>query len=332
MKQLVTGATGFIGSSIVRELLKDGVEVKVLVRKESNTKNIDGLDVEKVYGDIRDRESIKAALKGCDTFYQTAALFVTWAPDKKIFYDINVEGTKTALSAALEQGVQKVVYTSSIAAVGYEEGKKLANEETKFNMYKGSPYNMTKYLGELEAKKFCEKGLPLVIVNPAGVIGVRDIKPTPTGEYIVKVLNKKMPGWVDTGMNFVDVEDVARGHILAAQKGRVGERYILGNTNITLKDMFDLVGKVGGVEAPKRKISYPMAITLAYFSQLVSRINGKPPALSMNVAKSIGNYLFYDCSKAVKELGMPQTPLRTTVEKAVNWFRENGYIKVDSKT
>lgn len=328
MKALVTGATGFMGSSIVRELLKDGVEVRVLVRENSDTRNIDGLDVERAYGDIRDKESVKSALKGCDTFYQSAALYATWAPDSKVFYDINVEGTKAALSAALEQGCGKVVYTSSNAAVGYLESGKPANEETEFNLWKmGSHYVTSKYLGEVEAKKFCEKGLPLVIVNPTRVIGVRDIKPTPSGELVLNVINRKLPGYIDAGWNFVDVEDVARGHILAAQKGRIGERYILGNENMTIKDFCELVAEVAGVEPPRRKISYPLAITLAYFYKFVSSIARKPPLVDMATARTIGKYYYYDCSKACRELGLPQTPIKTAVEKAVNWFTENGYVK-----
>jgi dihydroflavonol-4-reductase len=266
MKTLVTGATGFIGSSLVRELLKDGVEVRVLVREKSNTRNIDGLEVEKAYGDIRDKELVKAALKGCNTFYQTAALYSFWVPEgNKVFYDINVEGTKAALGAALEQGVEKVVYTSSIVAVGAYGADKLANEETEYNLWDtGNHYSRSKHLGGVEAKKFCEKGLPVVIVNPAEVIGVRDIKPTPSGKMILDVVNKKMPGYIDGGINLVDVEDVARGHILAAQKGRVGERYILGNENLSIKDCFGLVGKVTGVEPPKMQIPYTVAIMLGY--------------------------------------------------------------------
>jgi dihydroflavonol-4-reductase len=326
MKALVSGATGLVGSSIVRELLKDGTEVKVLLRKKSDTQNIDGLEVEKVYGDIRDKDSVKAALKGCRIFYQTAALYASWAPDSRVFYDINVEGTKSVLSAALEQGIEKVVYTSSIAALGYREDGRLANEETKFNMWNWSPYNTSKYLAEMEVIKFFEKGLPVVIVNPAVVIGIRDIKPTPSGEIILNILNRKMPGYVDTGLNFVDVEDVACGHILAAKKGELGERYILGNTNIPFKDFCDLVAEVGGVDTPQRKYSRSMVISMAYLARVVSAINHKPPFMQMAMAKGIGRSAFYDCSKAVKVLGMPQTPLRKTVEKAVKWFRDNGYI------
>jgi len=328
MKVLVTGATGLIGSSLVRELLNDNVEVKVLVRENSDTRNIDGLDVEKAYGDIRDSESVKAALQGCDTFYQAAALYVFWTPDSKVLYDINVEGTKIALTAALEQGIEKVVYTSSIAAVGSSGSNKLANEDTEFNLWNtGDHYIRSKYLGEVEAKKFCDKGLPVVIVNPAVVIGVRDIKPTPSGQIILDVLNKKMPAYMDGGMNFVDVEDVARGHILAAQKGRIGERYILGNENLTLEDFFALIGEVSGVKPPRFKVPYSVAIAMAYMYQFASKITRKPPAITPPGVRVASKYTYYDVTKAVNELGFPQTPIKTTIEKAVNWFKDNGYVK-----
>ncbi len=328
MKTLVTGATGFVGSSVVRELLKDGVETRVLVRENSDTRNIDGLDVEKAYGDIRDGDSVKSALKGCDTLYQAAALYAFWVPDNKAFYDINVEGTKTALNAALEQGMEKVVYTSTIAAVAFSGADKPANEDTEYNLWDtGNHYSRSKYLGEVEAKKFCEKGLPVVIVNPAMVIGIRDIKPTPSGEMILNVLNRKMPGYPDVGINLVDVEDVARGHILAAQKGRIGERYILGNENLSLKDYFSLIGEVAGVQPPTRKMPYPLAIAIAYGFQLLSAITGKPPLLTPTMVRMGSLSAYFDCSKAVNELGLPQTPVRETIEKAVNWFRENSYVQ-----
>jgi dihydroflavonol-4-reductase len=328
MKALVAGATGFIGSSIVRELLKDGVEARVLVRESSDTRNIDGLDIEKAYGDIRDKESVKSALRGCDIFYQAAALYTFWVPDSKVFYDINVEGTKTALSAALEQGVEKVVYTSSIATIGAYGADKLADERSEYNLWDtGNHYSRSKYLGEVEAKKFCEQGLPLIIVNPAVVIGVRDIRPTPSGQIILNVLNGKMPGCIDGGWNYVDVEDVARGHILAAQKGRIGERYILGNENLSMKDYFGLISEVSGIKPPKRKIPYSLALILSYGYQLASSITRKPPLITPSVVRMNAKYSYFDCSKAIKELGFPQTPIKKTVEKAVNWFRENGYAR-----
>jgi dihydroflavonol-4-reductase len=328
MKALVTGATGFIGSSLVRELLKDRQEVRVLVRKNSDTKNIDGLDVERVYGDIRDGASVKAALKGCDTFYQTAALFAGWAPDKKTFYDINVEGTKIALNAALEQGVGKVVYTSTVFAIGAHGADHPANEEAQFNMLKaGDHYTISKYLGEVEALKICKKGLPLVVVNPAYVCGIRDSKPTPSGQIILNILNGRMMGYFDSGYNLVDVEDVARGHILAAQKGRIGERYILGNENMPLVEFFKLVAEIGGVKPPTRKFPRSLALATSYVLQLGAAISKKAPILTPAGVRNASQYWYFDCSKAVKELGLPQTPIRTTVGKAVNWFRENGYVK-----
>ena len=328
MKTLVTGATGFIGSSLVRELLKDGVQVKVLVRKNSDTRNIDGLDIERVYGDIRDGDSVKAALKGCDTFYQTAALYTFWGPNKKEYYDINVEGTKTALNAALEQGVEKVVYTSSMAAIGCHGVENPANENTRFNlMDSGEHYCITKYLGEIEARKFLDRGLPLVIVNPAIVLGVRDTKPTPSGQMILNVVNKRMPGYMDCGANFVDVEDVARGHILAAKKGRVGERYVLGNENMSLRDFFRLTGEVAGVDPPKLKLPSTAVLVSSYVYQAISSLTKKPPIMTPGMVRIYRDYWYFDCSKAVKELGLPQTPVRTTIEKAVKWFRENGYVK-----
>jgi dihydroflavonol-4-reductase len=328
MKVLVTGATGFIGSSLVRELLKDGVEVRVLVRENSDTRNIDGLDVERAHGDIRDNESIKASLKGCDTFYQTAALIAFWVPNSEIFYDINVEGTKTALNAALEQGIEKVVYTSSVVTLGFHGADTLANEEAEFNLWDtGDHYFRSKYLGEIEAKKIYQNGLPLVIVNPAIPIGVRDIKPTPTGKMIVDVLNEKVPGYVDGGGNFVDVEDVARGHILAAQKGRIGERYILGNQNLPYVEYLKLVSEIGRVKPPKFKIPHSVAITMAYMYQFIATITKKPPLMTAPQVRFSSKYGYYDVSKAVNELGFTRTPIKTTFEKAVSWFRENGYVK-----
>ncbi len=327
MKALVTGATGFIGSAIVRELLKDGVEVKALVRKGSDTRNIGGLDVEQAYGDIRDKDSVKAALKGCNTFYQAAALYAVRGVPEEQFYDINVEGTRAALTAALEQGMEKVVYTSSIAAVGCCTEKKPVDENTIFNLGKlGIPYVTTKYLGEQAAMEFARRGLPLVMVNPAVVVGVRDVKPTPSGQIVLNILNGKYPAYPDGGANFVDVEDVARGHVLAAQKGKIGQRYILGNANMTVGEFFRLVGEVAGVTVPARKIPASVMVSLGYVSQFVSAVARKPATMDAKSARFACAYTYCDCSKAVTELGMPQTPIRTTVEKAVDWFTDNGYV------
>jgi len=290
MKALVTGATGFVGSAIVRELLKDGVEVRVLVLQNGDTRNIDGLDVEIVYGDIRDSDSIKSALKGCDTLYQAAALCALWAPDSKVFYDINVEGTKTALNAALEQGIEKVVYTSTCATVGAHGIDNPASEEAEFNLWNtGDHYSRSKYLGEIEALKICEKGLLLITVNPAIAVGVGDIGPGPSGKLMLSILNKRMPGYIKGGGNIIDVEDVARGHILAARKGIIGQRYILGNDNMAMAEYFKLIEEVSGLRAPRFRIPYPIALIMGYIYQFTAKITRKPPVITAPMVRIARN-------------------------------------------
>ena len=328
MKNLVTGATGLIGSTIVRELIKDGEDVRVLVRKTSDTRNIDNLEVEKVYGDIRDGDSMAKALKGIETLYYTAAHFSHWVPDKKIPYEINVEGTKTSMAAALKAGVQKVVYTSTNNTMGAHGAEKPADETAEFNHWDTHDhYSISKYLGEIEAKKFAAQGLPIVIVNPTIVIGSRDIKPTPSGQLILAVAKGEMPGYVEGGVNIIDVEDVARGQILAAKKGRVGERYLFGNENMTVSDYFRLISDVAGIKPPTIKIPYHLALAVTYMYELEAYFTKKPPASTASELKIGRKYEYFDCSKAVRELGLPQTPVRVSIEKAITWFRENGYLR-----
>lgn len=326
MKKLVTGSTGFIGSAITRELLKECEDVKVLVRSTSDTRNIDKLDVERVYGDIRDSDSMKKALKGCDTLYLTAAYFAHWAPNPKWLYDVNAGGTRASLKAALDAGVEKVVYTSTNNAIG-ASGPVPADEETIFNYWEARDhYSMSKYIAENEARMFVTRGLPVVIVNPTLVIGINDIKPTPSGQMILDVVRQKMPGYIDGGINIIDVEDVARGHILAAKKGRVGERYLLGNRNITVRDYLNLIAKIAGVKPPAIKLSYPVALALAHVFEWGAWMTKKPPVVTVSEVRIARMTEWYDCSKAVKELGLPQTPIEVTIEKALTWFRENGYL------
>jgi dihydroflavonol-4-reductase len=328
MKTLVTGATGFIGSTVVRELLKEGADVRVTIRKNSDTRNIDGLDVERVYGDTRDREAMRAALKGCDTLYHVAAYFVHWSLNKDLFYEVNVEGTKILLEEALAQGVEKVVYTSTSNSIGSHGAGNFVNEQAEFNQWKtGDHYAISKYLAEIEAKKICEKGLPMVIVNPTLVIGIRDIKPTPSGKLIIDIVNRDMPGYIDGAINIIDVEDVARGHLLAAKKGRIGERYIFGNENVTVEDFFRLVAETGGVKPPRLKLPYGAALALGYVLDAGARITKQEPIFSLSQVRigKMGEH--FDNSKAVNELGLPLTPIKITVKKTIDWFRENGYLK-----
>ncbi len=327
MKKLVTGSTGFIGSAITRELIKNGEEVKVLIRKTSDTLNIDKLDVERVYGDIRDGDSMKRALSGCDTLYFTAAYFAHWAPDPKLLYDINVGGTKASLQAALEVGVEKVIYTSTNNAIA-ASGSVPANEEKAFNYWEsGDHYSMSKYIAENEARIFVTRGLPVVMVNPTLVIGTNDIKPTPSGQMIIDVIKQKMPGYIDGGINIVDVEDVARGHILAAKKGRVGERYLLGNRNFTVQDYLKLIADIAGVKPPAVKLPYHIALALGHIFEVAASITKKTPVVTASEVRIGKMTEWYDCSKAVNELGLPQTPIEMTIRKAINWFEENGYMK-----
>ncbi|GBF38698.1 NAD-dependent epimerase/dehydratase family protein [Leptospira johnsonii] len=328
MKKLVIGSTGFMGSSIVRELLKDGEEVKILLVKDRPTRsNTPKLDVEKVYGDIRDGNSIEKALKGCDTLYLAAAYNGHWAPNPKTFYEINVDGTKTTLKTALKVGLKKVVYTSSNNAVA-ASGPVVANEEKTFNFWKAKDhYTMSKYIAENEARILAMKGLPIVIVNPTLVIGENDSTPSPSGRTIIDVIKNKMPGYIDGGLNIIDVEDVARGHVLAAKKGKVGERYLLGNTNITVRDYLKLIAGIAGVKPPSLKLPFKLALTLGHIFEFVSSITKKPPLVTASEVRIAEMTEWYDCSKAVNELGLPQTPIDVTIRKTINWFRENGYIR-----
>jgi dihydroflavonol-4-reductase len=326
MKKLVTGSTGFIGSAITRELIKNGEEVKVLIRKTSDTRNIDNLEVEKVYGDIRDVDSMRSALKGCDTLFLTAAYFAHWAPNPKLLYEVNVGGTKASLQAALEADIEKVVYTSTNNAIA-ASGPMPATEEKAFNYWESKDhYSMSKYIAENEARMFISKGLPLVIVNPTLVIGINDIKPTPSGQMIIDVVKKKMPGYIDGGINIIDVEDVAQGHILAVTKGKVGDRYLLGNRNVTVYEYLKLIADIAGVKPPAIKLPYKLALALGHIFELGSYITKKPPVVTASEVRIGKMTEWYDCSKAVNELGLPQTPIETTIKKAINWFKENGYI------
>jgi dihydroflavonol-4-reductase len=328
MKTLVTGASGFIGSSVVRKLIERGREVRCFLEPGAKTSNLDGLDVEKVTGDVNDRDGITAAIKGCDTLYHLAAIYAIWLKDPALMYRVNVEGTKTVLWAAYKANLDKVVYTSSIAAVGRRRDGLPADETNEFSSEDwedGNGYIRSKWLSELDALRFAREGLPLVVVNPAFPFGVRDIGPTPTGAFVLAALKKQVPGYVDSGFCAIDVEDCAEGHVLAAEKGRVGERYILGNHNVMLRDFYEIVGRVADIKIPKRKIPRPVALGMGWAMEKVAERRKQQPLTTYKATLYTVDSHFYDNTKARRELGLPVTPLDVTIDKSVRWFRQNGY-------
>jgi dihydroflavonol-4-reductase len=329
MKTLVTGGTGFVGANVVRMLLQRGTEVRALVRPRSDTQNLDQLDVELVAGDLRDRGSLEAALEGCDTVYHVAAMYALWAANPKEIYDSNVTGTVNLLEAAGQAGVEKIVYTSSVATIGLPKDGTPGTEEVPLPAEDlVSDYKRSKYLAEQEVLKYAQRGLPVVIVNPSFPVGPWDVKPTPSGQIIVNFLRGKIPAYVDTGLNVVDVEDVAIGHLMAAEKGRIGERYILGHANLTLPELFQLLEQVSGVRAPRIRIPYGFAYLSACVSECMARtITHRPPFVTLAGVRLSRKRMFFDASKAVRELGLPQTPPVKALSQAVQWFRGHGYVK-----
>lgn len=328
MKTLVTGATGFLGSAIVRELLKDGRDVRVLVRSGADTENIDGLEVERACGDLCDKDSLKNALEGCDVLYHTAAYYSLWDKNKRLIYDINVEGTRNILQTALDLGITKTVYTSTVGCIGLLANGNAATEDTPFDPATlSNDYKRSKYQAEQVAKEFSQNGLSLVIVNPSTPIGPRDIKPTPTGKIVLDFLNRKMPAYIDTGLNLIDVGDCARGHLLAEEKGRPGERYILGNRNMSLKEILLMLEKITGLKAPKIKMPYWVAFTAGWVSDAISdHVTGKPPAVPLAGVRMAKYFMYFDASKAVRELGLPQNSIETALREAVQWFRDHSRV------
>ena len=325
MTTLVTGATGFLGSALARELLKDGRTLKLLVRKNSDTRNIDDLDCEVAYGDLQDRDSLKSALTGCQTLYHTAAYYSLWSRDKKLIYDINVQGTRNILESALEMGIEKVVYTSTVGCIGLSEDGSPANENQPMNTATlCNDYKLSKYEAEQVAHELFGRGLPVVIVNPSTPVGPRDIKPTPTGKIILDFLNRKMPAYIDTGLNLIDVADCARGHILAEEKGRLGERYILGNKNMSLKEILLALETLTGLKAPRIKMPYWVAYAAGLACEWSSdNITHQPPSVPLAGVKMAKYFMYFDPSKAIRELGLPQNPVENALGQAVHWFKEN---------
>ncbi len=329
MKVLVTGATGFIGFHVAKLLTEKGFYVKALVRDENDASALKRLGVALVKGDIRDFDGCYEALKGCQILYHLAADYRLWVPDPAVMYSINVQGTKNMMRAALMHSVEKVVYTRTVGVLAASTNGVPSNEDSLADLRDMvGHYKKSKFLAEDEVRHFIEQGLPAVIVNPSTPVGPFDRKPTPTGKIIVDFVNGKIPAYLDTGLNFVDVEDVAAGHALAAEKGRIGERYILGNRNITLREFFGILARMTGKNAPAMRLPYVPVLMAAYVNEALSTwVTGKQPAIPLTGVKMARTYMFFDCAKAVKELHLPQSPVEGAIEKAIRWFERNDYIK-----
>ncbi len=328
MKALVTGAAGFIGYHVAQVLLDKGCEVRALVRTGSDTHDLARTGIEIVRGDIRSSDDVRRAVAGCGYVFHVAADYRLWVPDPEVMYACNVAGTRTVMQAARDAGVDRVVYTSSVGTLATTRNGCPVDENTPscFENMTGH-YKRSKYLAEQEVAGFARRGLPVVIVNPSTPLGPMDKKPTPTGKIIVDFLNRRIPAYLNTGLNFVGVEDVAAGHWLAAQHGRPGERYILGNRNMTLKEFFSLLAQVTGGSPPRLRLPYLPVLLLACADELVSRfVSRRPPMVPLTGVRMARNYMFFECSKAVRQLHMPQTPIETVLKNTVAWFQTSGYV------
>lgn len=328
MKVLLTGGTGFVGGQLARALLDERSQVRCLVRESSTSRSLDGLPVERAPGDLVDRDSLREAIRGCEVVYHCAADYRLYVPDPESMYASNVEGTRNVMELAAELGVKRVVYTSTVGALGFRPDGSPADETTL-----AAPgdmvghYKRSKYQAERVAEEWAGRGLSVVIVSPTAPVGERDVKPTATGGMILDYLRGRMPAYVDTGLNLVDVRDVARGHILAAARGRTGERYILGHRNMTLKEIFDALARITGVPAPRVRLPHWVALAVAAVDTSLARLRGRPPRVAMDAVKLSRHSMFFDVRKAVRELDLPQTPVEQALERAVVWFREQGYVE-----
>ena len=335
MKCFITGASGFIGSNLVHELLARGHRVKALLRPGTAERGLLGQKFDRVTGDLSDRRLLEQELKGCDWCFHAAASYQLWMRNYAPMYAVNVEGTRQVLEAAGKAGCQKIIYTSTVGCIGLPQkvdGKIVPANESE--IISGDQltcdYKRSKFQAEAVAMElFHKKGLPVIIVNPSAPVGPGDVKPTPTGQIIVDFLNRRLPAYLDTGLNWVHVRDVAIGHILAAEKGKAGNRYILGNQqgNWTMQETLIALEKITGLPAPKKQMPYWFALCVAHASERLAFFTGKAPQATLAGVRMARHKMWFDAGKAVRELGLPQTPPEQAFEDAVRWFRANGYVK-----
>ena len=328
MTSLVTGANGFVGSHVARMLIERGEQVRVLVRPQSSLKAIEGLPVEKVYGDLRDSSSLERASAGVDRVFHVAADYRLGVSNPQEIYDANVAGTRNLLEAANRAGARRIVVTSSVATIAVDRGGTLPNEATETRLEEMiGHYKRSKFLAEKEALKAASEGMPVVVVNPTTPVGPGDWKPTPTGRIIVDFLNGRMPAYVETGLNWVPVEDVALGHWIAADRGRVGERYILGGRNMLLKEVLDVLAQISGRPSPRVRLPHAFAMAAGYADHVFSRVLNRQPRIPLEGVRMARHKMFVDCSKAAGELGFKAGPVETALERAASWYEQNGYVR-----
>jgi dihydroflavonol-4-reductase len=333
MKCFVTGASGFIGANLVHELQARGHSVRALVRPTADLRGLQGANFDRVSGDVSDRTLLRDSMRGCDWCFHVAASYHLWLRDYAPMYAANVEGTRNVIEAAGEAGCSRIVYTSTVGCIGLPRsvnGTVTPTDEATpvSEAQMSNHYKRSKWQAEVVARELAAKGLPVVIVNPSAPVGPRDVKPTPTGQVIVDFLNRKMPAYLDTGLNWVHVRDVAVGHILAAERGRVGERYILGHAegNWTMKQALDVLEEITGVPAPTFRVPHWVALTAAHVDEAVSKVSGKAPKAPLAGVRMAKYKMFFNPAKAVHELGLPQTSPKQALADAVEWFRQRGYV------
>jgi dihydroflavonol-4-reductase len=328
MLAFITGATGFVGSHVARALAQQGADLRLLVRSNSNQKNLEDLNADLVTGDLRDPATLEKAIAECEVVFHVAADYRLWVRDPEQMYRANVEGTRAILDTARKNHVRRVVYTSSVATMGFTSNGQPADENSPVSLHDMiGPYKRSKFMAEKVAIEAADAGQDVVIVNPTTPVGERDIKPTPTGHIVIDFLKKKFPAYVDTGLNLVDVKQCAQGHIAALEKGRSGERYILGGENLTLKQILDRLAAITGLPSPKVKVPYVLALAAGVVDEIVTgRILGREPRATIDAVRMGRKKMFASSAKAERELGWRVLPVDDALRRAVAWFRENGYI------
>src|SRR5437762_2584132 len=327
MLAFVTGATGFLGSHVARALTDEGADLRLLVRQSSNTKNIQDLKAELVTGDLRDPASLEKGIAGCEVVFHVAADYRLWVRDPEEMYRANVDGTRALLAAARKHNVRRVVYTSSVATMGFTSDGQPADENSPVSLNNMiGPYKRSKFIAEQVATEAARTGQDVVIVNPTTPVGERDIKPTPSGRIVVDFLKRKFPAYVDTGLNLVDATECARGHIAALEKGRSGERYILGGENLTLKQILDKLAAITGLPSPKVRVPYVLALATGVVDEIFTgRIRGREPRATIDAVRMGRKKMFVSCAKAERELGWKHVPVDEALMRAVEWFRASSY-------